>query len=95
MWNKWNRLDARDYADRRWEEFSPMDFGNPEFRKFIIKSQTSARVLRSMGSYVGTSRSSVLKDYPLLDGFSYIKSDTHRQHIIDYINMIGEKNASN
>lgn len=95
MDSKINRIDAHYFADVRFSDFNPMDFDNESFRNLVIRSKASTRMLKSAKRYVGYGLERNLREnYPLLDGFRYINSPTHKKHIIDYINMIGEKNAS-
>lgn len=93
--NQINKLDAYNFADARFVGFNPMDFKDESFRGLIIKSKTSARVIRSSGRYVGYGLSNKIEsEYPLLAGFREVVSQKHKSHIINYVNMIGEKNAS-
>lgn len=93
--NKIKRVDAYTFADSRFSEFNPMDFDDESFRNLVIKSKASARMLTSAKRYVGHGLEQRLRaDYPLLDGFWRVQSPKHKKHIIDYINMIGETNAS-
>lgn len=93
--NKISRVDAYKYADNRFLEFSPADFKDESVQKMIIKSKHSARLIKSAGRYVGYGLLREMeRQYPLLEGFRGVNSSRHKQHVIDYINTIGEKNAS-